>query len=104
MDGCRTGVHPYIAISVNAVVDAGLHQIVLQFFNAGGGAQLYLTILYLDSTPISDQSSSLLHDPAGPCNADCAVCNVAQQYCMKCTVPALAPVAGVCTSPFSVAP
>ncbi len=78
----------------------GLHQIVVEYFNGQGAAALSLVIT--DQGRSVDASSSFLHDPADPCNADCSVCNTAQQYCLNCTVATSTPVGGVCTSPLSV--
>ena len=88
--------------SANVFLKAGLHQLSLEYFNGGGQAAIILGITEL--TAGTDASSSFVHDPAGPCNADCAVCNTPQQYCLNCTVATSTPVGGVCTSPLSVTP
>ena len=83
------------------------HQIVVQYFNGyQHAAAVILTVI--DAGPGTntprDVSSSFVHDPAGPCNADCADggCNTDQQYCVTCRVGVA--VGGVCTSSSSVTP
>ena len=80
---------------------AGHHQIVVEYFVDSGYAELSLVVT--DTDIGADASSSFVHDPAGPCNANCAPggCKTAQQYCEQCTDPTLTPVGGVCTSPLS---
>jgi len=96
------GLQQPTTVTSLATLGAGLHQLSLEYFNGGGPATIILTVT--DLTTGADASSSFVHDPAGPCNADCAPggCNTAQQYCMACVVSANVPVGGVCTSPLSV--
>ena len=82
------------------MLQSGLHQIVVEYANLQGGA--YLDLVVTDTDTATDVSLSFVHDPAGPCNADCAVCNTAQQYCMTCAVFGSLPVGGVCPSPYDV--
>ncbi len=103
MTSAPTGSHGNISVAANATLDAGLHQIVVEYFNAFfGGAVVVLSIT--EEATSTDVSSSFMHDPAGPCNADCSMCNTAQQFCMACKVPGQMPVGGVCPSPLSVTP
>ncbi len=95
-----TGLQGPTTVRSSATLGAGLHQLSLEYFNGQGAATIILTVT--DLTTGADVSSSFVHDPAGPCNTDCAVCNTAQQYCLSCTVTTSMPVGGVCTSPLSV--
>ena len=101
---CLAGIQGTQTLSSNPnpTLSAGLHQLVVEHFNGNGDSVLRLTVTNTGTG--ADVSSSLIHDPAGPCNADCAMCNTAQQYCMACAASGSSPVGGVCTSPLSVTP
>ena len=99
---CPAGTHSDVTFFGGGSLDAGLHQIVIQYFNAPASparAQLVIT----DPTS-ADVSSSFVHDPMGPCNTDCDTCNPTQRFCETCRAPEQMPVGGVCTSPLSVTP
>ena len=96
----HAGVHGDRTVSAFPMLAAGLHQIVVQYFQGAGGSSLDLAVTNLGSD--TDVSSSFVYDPAGPCNADCATCNTGQQFCEACTVSTSSPVGGVCPSPLSV--
>ncbi len=98
-----TGYHGNVAVSATTTVLAGPHQIVVEYFNSIGTNSAGLAKLTVTFTATNtDVSSSFMHDPAGPCNADCAACNTAQQYCTSCSSGT--PVGGVCLSASSVTP
>ncbi len=100
---CSAGIHGSRTVTATPTLLAGPHQIVVQYFNGQGAAVLGLVITRVATN--TDVSASFTHDPAGPCNADCAPggCNTAQQY-LTCAVAANMPVGGVCTRPLSVTP
>ena len=97
------GYHGNVAVSATKTLLAGPHEIVVEYFNSIGvnsAGKAVLTVVYTATN--TDVSSSFMHDTAGPCNADCATCNTAQQYCMVCKSGT--PVGGVCLSSLSVTP
>ena len=78
----------------NTFLHAGLHQLVLEAF--GRGSYLDPT-LELDVTGPGGVGVTFAHDPAGPCNADCKVCNSdGLAYCEICH--GRGPYGGVCIS------
>jgi len=78
-------------------LEPGVHQLVVEYFNAPGGGAASQMLVITDTATGCDYSSAFGHDPAGPCNADCATCSGDQQYCMECFAGP-APVGGVCPS------
>ncbi len=100
-NACPAGYQGNNTVSATATLQAGLHQLVIDYFNAPGSATTtVLTITDTGTDPGTDVSSSFVHDSLGPCNSDCMMCNTAQQYCKACSSGA-APVGGVCPSPLN---
>ena len=81
--------------SATAALEVGIHQLVVEYFNAPAGGDATQMLVITDTDTACDCSSSFGHDPAGPCNDDCASCNSDQQYCTECYTASM-PVGGVC--------
>ena len=96
----RAGLDEHGPVQYTTSLSAGLHQFVLEVFNHGGGSES--TSVFLDIFEVfTGVSVTFAHDPAGPCNADCRVCNShGLAYCEVCYGPG--PYLGVCISPLVV--
>ena len=96
---CSTGFHGNKTSHLSFTLVSGFHQIVVEYVNVAS-SQATVSLVITDPA-MTDVSSNYVHDPAGPCNADCASCNADQQYCEGCAVPGAVPSGGVCPSPLS---
>ncbi len=93
----HTGYQGPTTGTATVTLEPGVHQLVVEYFNAPGGGNAAQMLVITDTATSCDYSSSFGHDPAGPCNDGCASCNSDQQYCVECFAGP-APVGGVCPS------